>query len=508
VQAVSNRIILMLAADPDMPGGISAVIREYRRQGIFERFSVLVIPTFRHDRVLDKLKLAITAFVRASWLMTSRRVALVHVHSASRASFWRKSTLATVAFALRVPVVFHIHSGEFLTFYQDECGTLRRALVRWVLRRASQVIALTPGWAERLRTIEPSARLTVISNPMTIPEQPAAAEGRSILFLGRLREKKGVFELLEAFALVVEQFADARLVMAGDGDPTPILERAASLNIEDRVTFPGWIDGDRKDVALRSASLLVLPSRYEGLPVGVIEAMAYGLPVVCTRVGGIPEVVEDRVEGLLVPPGDVTALAESMATLLNNEKLRKRMGNAARMRAQAAHDAQRVRRQVEAVYESLGAKRVGQRRIAAVASGGGHWIQLLRLAPALSGCDVVFVSVSAELAADVPGGARFYVVRDATRWNRFGLLVLALQLLKVLWRERPDVILTTGAAPGYLAIRIGRWLGARTVWLDSIANVESMSLSGRRIGRYADLWLTQWEHLSGPTGPQYLGSVF
>ncbi len=146
------------------------------------------------------------------------------------------------------------------------------------------------------------------------------------------------------------------------------------------------------------------------------------------------------------------------------------------------------------------------RRILAVASGGGHWVQLLRLLPAFDGHDVAFVTVSDAYRSEV-SGRRFYAVNDATRWNKFGLLLLALRLLRIIRRERPEVIISTGAAPGYLALRLGRWYGARTVWIDSIANVEKLSLSGQRIGRHADLWLTQWPHLARPEGPHFAGAV-
>lgn len=131
---------------------------------------------------------------------------------------------------------------------------------------------------------------------------------------------------------------------------------------------------------------------------------------------------------------------------------------------------------------------------------------MLRLVPAFDGHDVAFVTVSDTYRSEVPG-RRFYAVNDATRWNKFGLLLLALQLLRIIRRERPEVIISTGAAPGYLALRLGRWCGARTVWIDSIANVEQLSLSGQRIGRHADLWLTQWPHLARPEGPHFAGAV-
>ncbi len=142
----------------------------------------------------------------------------------------------------------------------------------------------------------------------------------------------------------------------------------------------------------------------------------------------------------------------------------------------------------------------------AISSGGGHWVQLLRLRPALEGSDTLFVTVNEGYRSDVEGSP-FRVITDATRWEKLRLVWCSIQILWILILERPDVILSTGAAPGYLAIRMGRLFGAKTIWLDSIANVETLSLSGQRIGRYADLWLTQWEHLNTPEGPYFKGSV-
>lgn len=155
----------------------------------------------------------------------------------------------------------------------------------------------------------------------------------------------------------------------------------------------------------------------------------------------------------------------------------------------------------------MSAKRsIRANKVLAVASGGGHWVQLLRTCAAFENCEVTFVTAHPSYRAQV-GSARFYTLKDANRWNPAGLLGAACKLLYILLVERPDVVFSTGAAPGYLALRLGRIMGARTVWLESIANVEQLSMSGRKIGPYADLWLTQWPGLARPGGPLYAGAV-
>lgn len=147
------------------------------------------------------------------------------------------------------------------------------------------------------------------------------------------------------------------------------------------------------------------------------------------------------------------------------------------------------------------------RKIMAIASGGGHWVQMRRLKPVFEGAEVFYVSIDPSSAADVPGH-RYYSIRDVSRRDRLGFAVLIAQLLRILAIERPDVVITTGSAPCLFALGLARTLlRARTIWIDSVANAERLSSSGSQACRVADVWLTQWEHLARPEGPQYWGSV-
>lgn len=146
------------------------------------------------------------------------------------------------------------------------------------------------------------------------------------------------------------------------------------------------------------------------------------------------------------------------------------------------------------------------RTVLLAASGGGHWLQLRRLRPAFEGHRLHYLTTDPGYAAEVTDGG-FHVVNDANRWNKLALAWMALRILIVVVRVRPDIVISTGAAPGYFALRFGRLLGARTIWLDSIANAEELSLSGQLAGKVAHLWLTQWPEVARPDGPHYEGSV-
>lgn len=147
-----------------------------------------------------------------------------------------------------------------------------------------------------------------------------------------------------------------------------------------------------------------------------------------------------------------------------------------------------------------------RKKVLAVASSGGHWAQLLRLRSAFEGHEAVFVTTQSDSRGDV-ASHRFHCIPDANRNSKLRMLLLMLRTFLVVLRERPDVVVSTGAAPGYFALRFGRLFGARTLWLESIANAEELSLSTKLVRPYADLLLTQWPHLARPEGPHYRGSV-
>ncbi|SMY09309.1 hypothetical protein [Flavimaricola marinus] len=155
------------------------------------------------------------------------------------------------------------------------------------------------------------------------------------------------------------------------------------------------------------------------------------------------------------------------------------------------------------------------KRVLAVASGGGHWIQLLRLKPAWDGCQVSYVTTTNGFRADLVAEAQakdlpipgYWVVSEANRKQKLRLLRQLLKLTWIVLRVRPHAIVTTGASVGYFAIRLGKLVGAKCIWIDSIANAEVLSMSGQMVGPHADLWLTQWPDIATEDGPAFEGSV-
>ena len=318
----SAPVIVMVGTSLDAPGGMTSVIKTYRDCGFFEQWNVTYLSSYQRPGWMMQCQVMVRALAQFLALLLRGKVALLHVHSASRGSFWRKSIFCAIARAFDVPYIFHVHSGEFPSFLQKECGALAQAWVRHTLHRAQCVVVLTPGWRATLQELVPEACVTVLGNPVITPQHLGTRRAHTahVLFLGRLRETKGVFDLVRAMPQVLARVPQATFTLAGDGDLAGVAYLAQTLGVQQSLNLPGWVEGASKDALLATAYVLVLPSYFEGLPICILEAMATGIPVVSTAIGGIPEALEHGASGTLVTPGDTAALATALIdTLLDRE---------------------------------------------------------------------------------------------------------------------------------------------------------------------------------------------
>lgn len=350
--------VVMIGTDPRTRGGISSVIRGWRSAGLFERWPVDYVVTHREGARGTKLAVAWQALVSCFTLGWRNGRAVLHVHAASRWSFWRKSLYMAAALAAGWPVIFHLHGGGFARFFARESGPVARRFVRFFLDRAAAIVVLSERWAAWMHRVTSNPRIVVIPNSVALPP-PASAprEPGLVVFAGRCREAKGLHDLFDAIALLAPAMPRLRLECAGEGDLHAALRRARSLGIADRIRLRGWITPRERDELLARATVFVLPSHAEALPMSVLEAMAAGCPVVATSVGGLPDVVRHGENGLLVPPKAPRALAEALAAVLADPALAARLGREARATIAERYTIDRAVERLEQVYAALGVPR-------------------------------------------------------------------------------------------------------------------------------------------------------
>lgn len=356
----TDKKIVMLGTRVDACGGIASVIGYYQADGLFERRNIVYLPTHCSGSSAEKIGLFAAAIRRLVWMLATGQVALVHVHVAINASFWRKYMFLIVAWLFRARTILHIHAGRFPDYYASECGPFARMLVRAAFDRVHAIVAVSAELNRWVRTVSRQAAVLTIHNPAAaVPggeEAPPACAGRAapaLLFLGHIEHSKGSFDLIRAMPAVVSQCPQAKLQLCGDGALNEARALIRELALEDQVALPGWVDAATRARLLQEASVFVLPSHAEGLPMSVLEAMAAGLPVVATAVGGIPEAVTDGVEGLLVPSGDIAAISAALVRLLGDAAVRRRMGEAGRARARSDFSSARTVAAVEDLYDRL-----------------------------------------------------------------------------------------------------------------------------------------------------------
>lgn len=347
----------MIGNDLRALGGMSAVVNSYVSGGLNGQWPVRYLASFHHKKTLNKLWMAARAFVQLLFWLMSGKVAAVHAHSAARGSFWRKRMYLGVARKFGCKTFLHIHDGSFVQWYEKSLSPASQAAVRETLESVDRVVVLSEVWADQLRVIQPKAHFSAIDNPVAVPDASQlqcekAASPRRILFMARLWPQKGIYELIEAFASVSSAMPDTLLVCAGDGDLQAVRLRVEQLGIQDRVEFRGWIDGAAKVCELAAAHVFVLPSYHEGVPVGILEAMAWGVPVVASDVGGIAEAMGDA--GLLCQAKDVESLQAALERVLCSPELAETLGRNGRRRAECRFAVSVVLAALGAMYRDAG----------------------------------------------------------------------------------------------------------------------------------------------------------
>jgi glycosyltransferase involved in cell wall biosynthesis len=274
------------------------------------------------------------ALVRFWGAATRGQVDLLHIQLSWRGSVYRKLVLAAAARYWAIPYVVHLHAGQFDGFWAG-CGSFLRRKIDLLLVNSVTVIVLGNRGrllvAGRLPSVQ--HKLEILPNASALPPPLSKVDPRgskiAISFLGRLEPEKGVPQLIEALGKLAHR-RDWSATIAGDGDVTFSRSYIRRLGIADRVDIPGWLDAPATAALLQRTDIFVLASFIENLPMGIIEAFAYGLAVIATPVGAVPEVVSHDHNGLLVPVGDIDALASALTRLLDDEELRLRLGEAAR----------------------------------------------------------------------------------------------------------------------------------------------------------------------------------
>jgi glycosyltransferase involved in cell wall biosynthesis len=274
---------------------------------------------------------------RLAVLGLSRARTIAHINITGRGSTLRKMFVVAAAQSVGLKYLLHVHDYDYTADYLRR-GRAQRWIVRRMFRGAERVVVLGARDKSSLQStlhLDPDTVLVMhnaVPDPHPNPAPVKADEPVRLLFLGYLSQRKGVPELISALGSPELQRLNWHATLAGGGDIEVYRRMAAQRGIEGRITFPGWLDRPAVKEACSQAACVVLPSHAEGLAMAVLEGLSHGLAVIATPVGAHAEVIEHEISGLLVPPGDITALSESLRRVIEDQELRTRLQRGARRR--------------------------------------------------------------------------------------------------------------------------------------------------------------------------------
>ena len=319
----------MLGPSPDSMGGVATVASTLLGSRLSEECDVRYVATVSDGSKPHKALVFLKSFARFRSLVGGCDI--VHVHMALGNSFPRKLRFIRVARRAGKKVVIHMHEGVFDAQYRA-MSEARRRLVTSTLEDADLLIVLSEEWREYFgHILRNPPRIEVLHNAVEVPAKARRSYAApSVLFLGKHGAGKSPDVLLRALAPLCAKYSDVEAHFGGNGDVGAYERLAADLGISGHCEFHGWVTGEAREGLFDRCTVYCLPSRNEGMPMSVMEAMAHGLATVSTPVGGIPQLIENGVSGYMVPVGDDEALSSRLDLLFSDEALRRRLGEAAR----------------------------------------------------------------------------------------------------------------------------------------------------------------------------------
>lgn len=348
--------ILIIGPSPTRSkGGMATVIEEIEKDHKLNvQFDIDVYESYIDGNKIVRFLYSIYAFIK--FYFTKRNYDLYHVHVASRGSTFRKGHYVDAIKKWNKKVILHIHGAQYLVFF-NEISEKKKKRVIEILKKADMVIALSQDWKDKFDQTFGLNNCCVLENGIDMERLAPAIQDpvihqKSFVTLGRLGQRKGTYDLVEAIDIARKMVPNIKCYLAGDGDVEKVKKLVKEKHLEDNIDVVGWANFDKKLELFKSVSTVVLPSYNEGLPMSILEGMACGKAIISTTVGAIPEVIGEE-NGILVEPGDVQALSEALIECAQNLRKIKRMSECNIEKAQKQFSVDVMHDQLSKYYKSL-----------------------------------------------------------------------------------------------------------------------------------------------------------
>jgi glycosyltransferase involved in cell wall biosynthesis len=350
--------VIIVGPSLDSRGGISSVEFQIISNWNIHNFSYTHLPSFIEGSKINKLFFFAFSLVSFLGIIVRTNTKIVHIHFSSYGSFYRKSVFLLLSKLFNKKVILHSHSPDFDIFYGKSISFLQK-YISYILSKADILIVLSNFWSDYFSDICDPARIEILGNAIyldPVTDYDQISRKHLIISVGRLGERKGTYFLLDCFSNIVDNFPDWELFLIGDGEIEKVKEYLTKYHkiLEHKVHILGWQERTIVNDYLATSSIFALPSLAEGQPISIIEAMAFSNPIISTNVGGIPELIEDGVNGFLVPPNNSVTFQEKLEILVSDESIRRVFGKNSRNLAEQKFGIQRYMETLSKYYQELG----------------------------------------------------------------------------------------------------------------------------------------------------------
>lgn len=314
--------IVILGSSIKDKGGIATVINNIVNSDLQRKFKIIAIPTYISKNKLKSNIMFVVSLLKVLYFLSIKKIKLYHIHVSMKGSFYRKVLLVNIIKLFNGKVIMHMHGSSSKDFYSNEKFIFKKIRNNF-FEKADKVIVLSNSWKEFFSNYIDEDKIIVLNNCVEVPNYNKRDVMGTInfLFLGRFGERKGVYDLLDVIRNIKSSGIkkNFHLILGGDGEIDKVNKLIEEYGIKDVVSNYGWISCDMKIKVLEKSHVFILPSYNEGLPMAILEAMSYSMPIISTNIGGIPECVKNNYNGFLIEPGDKKNLQKSISYFIHNQ---------------------------------------------------------------------------------------------------------------------------------------------------------------------------------------------
>ena len=340
--------VLIIATSRKTRGGITSVVKAHKQGEQWNKFNCKWIETHIDTGMFMALWFLFKSYLQFLFYLPSAQI--IHIHLSEPGSAMRKLLYFFPAYVFGKKTIVHFHAFSPDTTINGK----KQWVYRYIFSRANKVIVLSNTWKEAVYKAFNINNIEVVYNPCTtVINDKQYQKQKQILYAGAINARKGYTDMIRAFAKIADKHKDWKIVFAGNGEIEQGEALTKELGIENQCKFLGWVNGNEKDKAFKEASIFCLPSYAEGFPMAVLDAWAYGLPVITTPVGGIPDVAQNGENMLVFTPGDIDKLAECMHMLITDKVFGEKIKKASIDFAKNKFSIEKINQQIENIYKEL-----------------------------------------------------------------------------------------------------------------------------------------------------------